>query len=145
MKKRPRRLNRPYQALLAPWLPDPQPVPLTGPAAPDTDPALPTGPDVPQEAQGFTTLPGAGKKKLGCGFFALAAVPFVLLVLLGAALLIAKLTSGQSMSIFTLTKGSPGSPAEAYVAQANREMRGVSWQRLIISTILPGKAFMNSS
>ena len=104
---------------------DPQPVPLTGPAAPDTDPALPTGPDVPQEAQGFTTLPGAGKKKLGCGFFALAAVPFVLLVLLGAALLIAKLTSGQSMSIFTLTKGSPGSPAEAYVAQANREMRGV--------------------
>ncbi|MCI8590348.1 MAG: family 10 glycosylhydrolase [Clostridiales bacterium] len=79
----------------------------------------------PEAQESVTVLPGKKTKKNELHFFALALVPLLLLLLLGGGLVIFKLTSGESESLFSLFKGSPGDPMEAFMNNADREVRGV--------------------
>jgi len=78
------------------------------------------------EAQGsFSVLPDKRRKKKEFHFFALALIPLLLLLLLGGALVVLKMTSGESESLFSLFKGTPGAPLEAFMDHADRELRGI--------------------
>ncbi|MCI8331792.1 MAG: family 10 glycosylhydrolase [Clostridiales bacterium] len=82
-----------------------------------------TVPPVVQEAP--PVLPAKRRQKNEFHFFALALVPLVLLILLGGVLVVIKLTSGESESLFSLFKDSSGEPMEAFMQNADREIRGV--------------------